>query len=70
VSWTPEKRAQCNARIAKGQAQAWRDPEIRARRSTVIAQAFDDALFRAVMREKALKRLAAKTPRTVEEEQR
>jgi len=66
---TPTQLRNRNARIAEGQARAWRDPEIRKRRSTAIAQAFDDALFRAVMREKALKR-GAKPPVTVKKEQR
>jgi hypothetical protein len=64
---TPEQIAFRNARISEGQARAWRDPEIRKRRSTAIAQAFDDALFRAVMREKALKR-GARPPQTVKKE--
>lgn len=69
MSWTPEKRAACNARIAEGQARAWRDPEIRERRTTAIAAAWDDALLRAQMRERALKR-GATPPRTVKEEYR
>jgi hypothetical protein len=64
---SPEQLADRNAKISAGQARAWRDPEIRKRRSTAIAQAFDDALFRAVMREKALKR-GARPPVTVKKE--
>ena len=59
---SPEQLANRNAKISAGQARAWRDPEIRERRSTAIAKAFDDALFRALMRERALKR-GAKPPR-------
>jgi hypothetical protein len=64
---TPEQLQNRNTRISEGQARAWRDPEIRKRRSTAIAQAFDDALFRAVMRKKALDR-GAKPPITVKKE--
>lgn len=59
---SPEQLANRNANISKGQARAWHDPEIRARRTTAITAAWDDALRRAVMRERALKR-AAKPPR-------
>jgi hypothetical protein len=58
---TPEQLAYRNARIAEGQKRAWRNPEIRERRSAAIAKAFDDPLCRAVMREKTLRRLAAQT---------
>ena len=44
-----------NVHIAEGQARAWRDSEIRARWTSAIAQAWDDALLRAVMRELKLK---------------
>jgi hypothetical protein len=60
---SPEQLANRNAKISAGQARAWRDPEIRARRTTAIATAWDDALLRAQMREQTLKRLAAKSPR-------
>ena len=62
---SPEQLANRNARIAEGQARAWRDPEIRERRTTAIAAAWDDALRRALMRERVLKRLA-----TVKQENR
>lgn len=65
MSWTPELRARTNARIAEGQARAWRNPEIRERRTTAIAAAWDDALRRALMHERVLKRLA-----TVKQENR
>ena len=62
---SPEQLANRNARISEGQARAWRDPEIRERRTTAIAAAWDDALRRALMRERVLKRLA-----TVKQENR
>jgi hypothetical protein len=66
---SPEQLANRNAKISAGQARAWRDPEIRARRTTAIAAAWDDALLRAQMRERALKR-GATPPRNEKEEQR
>ena len=51
---SPEQLANRNARISEGQTRAWRDPEIRARRTTAIANAWDDALLRALMRERKL----------------
>jgi hypothetical protein len=66
---SPEQLANRNAKISAGQARAWRDPEIRARRTTAIANAWDDALLRAQMRERALKR-GATPPRTVKKEYR
>ena len=59
---TPTQLQNRNANISAGQKRAWRDPEIRARRTTAIAAAWDDALLRAQMRERALKR-GAKPPR-------
>jgi hypothetical protein len=50
---TPEQLKHRNQRISEGQRRAWRDPEIRARRSAAIRCAFDDPLFRAVMRKRA-----------------
>jgi hypothetical protein len=64
---SPEQLANRNANISAGQKRAWRDPEIRARRTTAIATAWDDALLRAQMRERALKR-GAKPPGTVKKE--
>lgn len=66
---SPEQLANRNAKISAGQARAWRDPEIRARRTTAIANAWDDALLRAQMRERALKR-GATPPRAVKKEYR
>jgi hypothetical protein len=60
---TPEQLARKNAAIAEGQRRAWADPEIRKRRSAAIGQAQDDPLYRAVMREKTLRRLASQSPR-------
>jgi hypothetical protein len=65
---TPEQLANRNAHISEGQARAWRDPEIRQRRTTAIATAWDDALLRAQHRERAFKR-GAKPPVTVNKEQ-
>jgi hypothetical protein len=65
---SPEQLANRNANISKGQARAWRDPEIRARRTTAIASAWDDPLLRAQMRERALQR-GATPPRTTKKEE-
>jgi hypothetical protein len=58
---TPEQLARKNANIAAGQRRAWADPEIRKRRSAAIGRAQDDPLYRAVMREKTLRRLASQS---------
>ena len=46
---SPEQLANRNAKISAGQKHAWRNPEIRARRSAAIARAQDDPLHRALM---------------------
>jgi hypothetical protein len=47
---TPEQLRRRNRAISAGQERAWRDPEIRARRSAAIAKAQHDPLHRALMR--------------------
>lgn len=64
---SPEQLANRNTNISAGQKRVWRDPEIRARRTTAIAAAWDSALLRAQMRERALQR-GATPPRTVKKE--
>jgi hypothetical protein len=58
---TPEQIAARNANISEGQRRAWADPEIRKRRSAAIGRAQDDPLYRAVMRDKTLRRLASQS---------
>lgn len=49
VPVTAEQLKARNAKIAEAQRRAWRDPEIRARRSAAIARAWDEPLRRAIM---------------------
>jgi hypothetical protein len=46
---TPDQLQARNCAISQGQRRAWRNPEIRARRSAAIARAQDCPLHRALM---------------------
>ncbi len=52
---SPEQLAARNRAISEGQKRAWRDPDIRARRSAAISRAFDDPLKRALLSAAAIK---------------
>jgi hypothetical protein len=47
---TPEQLKRRNALVGEGQRRAWRDPDIRARRTAAIRAAQEDPLYRAIER--------------------